>query len=83
VYKNTVLKKQKIVVISLVILSFAFIFYYVQWRPSEIRKNCEFSIFSKETAAYRGPIAARQNNKYRQCLVKNGLQPESLFVNTE
>ena len=77
------MNKQKIIVISLIILSLAFLFYYFQWKPSEIRKNCEFSIFSKETAVYRGSIAVRQNNKYRQCLIKNGLPPESLFVNTE
>lgn len=57
--------------------------YWFQIRPEEIRKNCEYAIFSKETAAYKGSYAVRQNNKYRQCLIRNGLAPESIFVNTE
>jgi hypothetical protein len=56
--------------------------YWFELRPQQIRKNCEFMIFSKERAYYTGIVAIRQNNEFRQCLVRNGLAPESLYVNT-
>ena len=75
--------KRKTIYILLGLLLLAGWFYWFQWRPSQIRKRCEWSIFSEETVSYRGAKSARQNNKYRHCLIKNGLKPESLFVNTE
>lgn len=73
-------KKNILIAIAALLLTTTF-FYWFQWRPSSIRKNCEFAIFSKEAVAYRGSKAMQQNNKYRQCLIRNGLAPESLFVN--
>lgn len=68
-------------VIGLLVL--AFLFYWYELRPNTIRRNCEWSVFSKETAEYVGEDSVIQNNKYRQCLIKNGLKPESIFVNTQ
>lgn len=50
-------------------------FYWFQVRPQVIRRNCESTL--------SGTASARQNNKFRECLVKNGLAPESLYVNTD
>lgn len=63
----------------LLILLLGFAFYWIQWRPMQIRKSCEWEVFSKERVNY----TARENNKYRHCLIRNGLKPESLFVNTK
>lgn len=74
---------KKILVISLLVLLFAIFFCWFEVRPSLVRKDCEWEIFSNERATYSGSTAIRQNNKYRQCLIRNGLKPESLFVNTD
>lgn len=74
---------KKVLIVLIVILLFGGLFYWFQWRPNEIRKNCEWAVFSKESAEYEGENAVIQNNQYRQCLVKNGLNPESIFVNTQ
>lgn len=52
------------------------LFYWSQIRPEEIRKKCEIEATNKGT---KSPIAI--NNFFRQCLVKNGMSPESIFVN--
>lgn len=82
-YEKVVIMKKKIlwlVAIGIVLLSS--LFYWFELRPQQIRKDCEFMIFSKERAYYTGSTAIRQNNEFRQCLVRNGLAPESLYVNT-
>lgn len=77
------MNKKALMITSIVLIVLFFGFYWFQWRPNEIRRNCEFEIFSKEGVRYKGSVSTRQNNKYRQCMVKNGLAPESLFVNTD
>lgn len=59
----------------LLVLVLAAMFYWFQIRPQVIRRNCESTLSEN--------MSARQNNKFRECLVKNGLAPESLYVNTE
>lgn len=55
------------------------LFYWFQYRPSEIRRSCaEEAIKDINTAT-----KVRENNRYRECLVKHGLRPESLFVETQ
>ncbi len=53
------------------------LFYWFEWRPSEIRKQC--SVLA-ENSRY---IRSVRNNIYRLCLTTNGLKPESLYVNTQ
>jgi hypothetical protein len=63
--------------IPLVIMSlFAVAFYWFQWRPSEVRKKCANEIVN--TSGQR-----IKNNKYRECLLKEGMKPESLYVNLD
>jgi len=74
---------KKIFIAFIALLLVAFLFYWFELRPQTIRRNCERLIFSKEMVYFSGSDAVEQNNKYRQCLVKNGLNPESIFVNTQ
>lgn len=71
-----------VTLIIFVLFIFVAFFYWFQWRPAQVRKNCEFAVFGKGAALYGGTMAVRQNNKYRQCLIRNGLAPESIFVNS-
>lgn len=74
--------KFKIFITFLTITVGFILFYWLQVRPGEIRKNCEAYAGSKENTNYnRGKI--RANNLYRQCLIKNGIQAESIYVNVE
>ena len=79
IYQN----KKKLLFILLGLLLLASWFYWHELKPAQVRRNCEWLIFSKESVAYTGSRAVRQNNEFRHCLVKNGLKPESLFVNTQ
>lgn len=60
--------------IFLLILLFAFFFYWYQWRPSNIRKTCA------EKAMVEKSSRSGRNDYYRYCLAKNKMKPESLFV---
>jgi hypothetical protein len=76
-------KTKRIILLILALFLLAGLFYWFELRPNTIRKNCEFMIFSKQRAIYSGYGAVLQNNEFRQCLVRNGLAPESLYVNTQ
>lgn len=63
------------VVIFIVLLGLiTTIFYWLQIRPSNIRKDCA----NQAMKEYGG--RSSRNNYYRLCLTKSGLKPESLFV---
>lgn len=52
-------------------------FYWFQIRPMNVRKYCV-------NESMEGNLNKRiKNNNYRICLVKKGLNPESLLVNIE
>lgn len=68
-------------------------FYWFQWKPNEIRKVCvEESVNKAESEAsplleslipdYEDEIKEKASDYYRECLVKQGMKPESLFANT-
>jgi hypothetical protein len=60
------------------------VFYWFQWRPSQVRKNCIGEAEKEQNwtgSAWTLIEEGEKNNFYRLCLVKNGLKPESLFVN--
>ncbi|MCX5706046.1 MAG: hypothetical protein NTZ92_08340, partial [Candidatus Omnitrophica bacterium] len=54
-------------------------YYWFEWRPYYIRRICLEKAFdyTEETNL------ATRNNLYRGCLIKRGLPPESVFVNTD
>lgn len=68
------------------------LFYWFQWRPNEVRKVCvEESVnrADKEVSGWFKALAPEEadkkirekaNNFYRECLVKQGMKPESLFT---
>lgn len=67
-------KKLLLVLLGLLLIGW---FYWFQLRPHETRRNCE--AFAGSKSSNKSIV----NNFYRQCLVKNGMEPESLFVNTQ
>lgn len=73
---------ERFIKISFGIIFVVFLFYWFQIRPGEIRKNCEAYAGSKEDTNYDSG-KRRANNLYRQCLIKNGMQAESIYVNVE
>lgn len=66
--------------VTVVVLFIGLGFYWFQLRPSEIRKDCggKSLEYGKGNSDF-GDI----NNFYRTCLIKNGMKPESMFVNLE
>ncbi|MBF8250177.1 MAG: hypothetical protein HW400_778 [Candidatus Levybacteria bacterium] len=70
--------KYKKLFILIIIIVGTLLFYWYEIRPSNIRKSCEYQVFSKNRYS-----DTDSNNSYRQCLIRNGLSPESIFVNTE
>lgn len=50
-------------------------FYWYEIRPSEIRRNCEAYANSQDAWD-----TEESNNFYRMCLLRNGMAPESMFV---
>lgn len=69
------MKKIYLLLILLFILVSIILFYWFQIRPAEIRKSCVEKALAKDV------FDDEQNNYYRVCLVKNGLAPDSIFVN--
>jgi len=58
-------------------------FYWFQWRPSEIRKECQAVVKNKYdtlTSAQRIWNTTGANNVYNNCLVENGMKAETLFT---
>ena len=67
-------------------------FYWFQQRPSEIRKVCVEESVNRADKEVSGwfkalvpeeadkEISKKANNFYRECLVKQGMKPESLFI---
>jgi hypothetical protein len=54
------------------------VFYWYEYRPSSIRRDSE--AYANSQDAYDN---AEANNFYRMCLLRNGMKPESMYVNTE
>lgn len=70
-------------VLTLFILLSLFIgwFYWFQWRPVQIRKDCMLKLkkFSKENNIY---TPKSTTVFYRMCLIEQGLKPEDLIPST-
>lgn len=69
--------KNRIFLILLILLLFSSWFYWFQYRPSEVRKSCA----GEATRDIK--IKRIENDRYRECLVKHGFKPESLFEETK
>ncbi len=80
-----------IIILSLVVLIIASgLFYWYQWRPSEIRKICSEESVNKAESEVNKYIKAlvpkkadeeinqKKTNYYQDCLTKHGLKPEPL-----
>lgn len=65
--------KGKIFMFLIFFLLLAGWFYWFQWRPSEIRKNC-----LKETIAQSKINSSGLNTYYKVCLTKHGMKTESI-----
>lgn len=75
--------KRDFVLFSLAVILVSFVFYWYQIRPENIRKNCQIYAVKKTPANGMNVNLKRRNNFYRECLVKNGRKPESLYVNLQ
>ena len=57
----------KVVIIFIVVIIVTGLFYWYEWRPSEIRKNCAIK-------TEKSVLASKlHENLYNQCLKENGL----------
>lgn len=59
------LKENKLIVILLIII-LGFAFYWYEWRPAQIRKEC-----ARKSSQFGGGFLEQQ---YKSCLVKQGLE---------
>ena len=64
------IKDNKIIILIIVII-FGW-FYWFQFRPSQIRKDCYIKIKGQTMTAQLG------NLRYRTCLAEYGIKPENL-----
>jgi len=53
-------------------------FYWFEWKPTEVRKNCYQKV--KDSLKGKEGSVSGFNNVYRACLVEHGMKPESVFV---
>lgn len=65
--------KDKKLLILLIIITGAFLFYWFQIRPAEVRKACY------KKAIPENNNTAVQDHTYRSCLVEHGLKSEPLY----
>lgn len=76
------MKKERLIFTFSLMAVALLLFYWFQWRPSEIRKDCVvYAKTNTKDIRPRTDTPAVANNYYRDCLARNGLKPESLFVN--
>ena len=64
--------------IGVVISILGIAFYWYEFRPSAIRQECE--AFTNSQNSYDN---AEANDFYRICLLRKGLKPENMYVNTD
>lgn len=58
------------------------LFYWFQWRPTEIRKDCINYTYLKrdEKINTDDPLSVEEANRYyRRCFAEKGLKPEDLI----
>ena len=82
-YVRRILKPRILLSCAGAILSIALIagwFYWFQWRPAQIRKDCLAQI--SKTSGEAGSVSAF-NNYFRVCLARKGLKAEDLLKTSE
>lgn len=62
------------VLVIAAIVAGLYVFDWFVWRPAGIREHCA-NLAKEEMKTVKGT-----NNYYRQCVAKNGLKPESLYI---
>ena len=75
--KITRTQMKKSIVILVVFLISVFLFYWYEFRPNEIRKDCLDRVNSEKEE--KGILLIEEaNNFYRVCLTRNGMKAEDL-----
>ena len=74
----------KFIVLLMIVILISLWFYWFQWRPAEIRKNCSNLDLKEIEKVLGGKLDVRSgipnfNKLYRICLAMNGLKPEDLI----
>lgn len=76
--------KLSLLIIIMILSISSFLFYWFQWRPSNIRMSCsEEALNSFKDVRPAADTDLYRNNFYRECLTTHGLKPESLYVNLQ
>jgi len=74
----------KLLIITITLIILGGLFYWFQYRPSEIRKKCA-SVAQEESKPSGGfdiitnTRLEKANKAYSDCLAKEGLKPEILY----
>ncbi len=73
------MKKQYYVIISLFVVILGLAFYWYEYRPQKIRKDCykraqNFYVSAAEEVASNKSVEEIQNNLYVDCLMWSGLK---------
>mgnify|MGYP001585033674 FL=1 len=56
--------------IIIIVLLLVGMFYWFQWRPAQIRKECGVELVS----SYYDEEIERGNARYKECIIKHGLE---------
>lgn len=80
-YKSFILLLKRYWWVIPIVLVLSGAFYWYEWRPIKIRKECLIKLRDYSTESNKK--AYELNVAYRLCIVAKGLKPESLFVNTD
>lgn len=74
------MKKVVLFIVILVAVFLSISFYWYEYRPSNIRKECYSKVMQilREKGVNNNPTNEEANNLFRRCLVKEGLNAEDL-----
>ena len=68
---------KKTAFILVIFFTSVFLFYWYEFRPNEIRKDCLDRV-NNEKEEKGGITIEEANNYYRVCLIRNGMKAEDL-----
>ena len=66
--------KKKIILGAIIFLILSGAFYWFQWRPAQIRKECSRFINLKVIGSWRTHSAEEKELDYKECLREHGLE---------
>jgi len=70
----------KLLLALIILIIGVFLFYWFQLRPANIKQSCRQKVEEIYDRGDEELTITGVNNRYRNCLVKEGLSPENLFV---